>query len=582
MKKKIISRFIVAALCLLPFIGWGQNDTLPNLIISNLEVINSIDLEEGTSIDYKYQITNLSENDVNLGVLNSQVYVSDEQNNQELEGIDGTKLDFKLLPSGETVADSSNTIVPSGLTYLGLSINGEVEGVNYNSNTALAYINPPQFSPLSEDIIRRQFILDLSNLPNLSPALIRSITEQIQDSIPGIKLIEVCHNCGRTIQLWQVANEGDIPDVYGLEIEIDGKKEPLQTLADTDTDPNQIIDIAERYPIWGYNAVLHEDDIPKDTDYKRDVTVYLLDTGLAMKHFNPSKHLIRNVPNNSNQCRENTQLYQGYNYLTSPPAIKTDFNDDNGHGTFGFHAIANGIDNIKVVPMKIFNENGRGSLFSMICALYQAIDNGADIVNISAGYYGEASSILGRAVKYANDKGIWIVTSAGNCGQNIDVKDGDKQESSYYPAAFAKGDFKIQKITRNGDTLRDAVKINNVITVASLNPNGKYVTSSNSGSNTVTMATYGNKICGYSNNGCEVIYSGTSMAAFHTTRVLAIEMATNASRNKDKVLKDFYKNRTTSNPNTEVKRTLNMKSKKHWLPPKDWFFNLLRSVGVGR
>jgi len=560
----------------------GQNDTLPNLFISNLEVINYRDVEEGISIDYEYQITNLSENDVNLGVLSSQVYVSDEQNGQEAEGVEGSELNFKLISFGETVINSSNATVPSGRTYLGLSINGEVEGVAYSSNNALAYINPPLIPPLSEDIIRRQLIIDWDALLSLSlnySTLVRILEDN------GGHLIEKC-NCGKNIELWDFDDEGGINRFYQSIIEINGSKQSLQTVADTDSDPNRIITIDSRYPIWGYNASLLEKDTPKARDYRRNVTVYLLDSGLATGHFSPEKNLVAVAPNydENPQCSD-TLRNKGYNYLRVP-AIDTDFSDDNGHGTFGFHAITGRLsdnDSIKIVPLKIFNENGEGTLFSMICALYHAIDNGADIVNISAGYYDEVSSILGKAIQAADDKGIWIVTSAGNCGKNIDIKEGDVTEYSHYPAAFAKKSFNIRKITSNEDTITQVVKIDNVISVASINPiNDKLAKCSNFGSNTVTLAAYGHKICGYSYKGRQVIYSGTSMATFHTTRMLAIEMATNDSEDSDRVVNDFLEYRTTLTPETKVNRTLNMECKRHRLPPEDWFFNLLRSVGIGR
>jgi len=76
--------------------------------------------------------------------------------------------------------------------------------------------------------------------------------------------------------------------------------------------------------------------------------------------------------------------------------------------------------NMKVVPLKVFDKNGRGTLFNFVCALYHAIDHDADIINISAGYSGQASGILEEAIALAHSKGQFIVTATGNEGLNID------------------------------------------------------------------------------------------------------------------------------------------------------------------
>lgn len=122
-----------------------------------------------------------------------------------------------------------------------------------------------------------------------------------------------------------------------------------------------------------------------------------------------------------------------FNFLNNT----TNANDDHGHGTHVAGTISqvtnNGIGCVgvapksKIMPLKVLSKHGYGSIAGIAAAIMYAADKGANVINMSlGGPY--PSEVLGKAVKYAYDKGVIVVCAAGNSGP-----DGN---SVGYPAAF--------------------------------------------------------------------------------------------------------------------------------------------------
>ncbi len=94
--------------------------------------------------------------------------------------------------------------------------------------------------------------------------------------------------------------------------------------------------------------------------------------------------------------------------------------DQNGHGT----AVANLILNytpeyVKIMPVKIADEGGRSSALKLYLGICRAIEQGADIINISMSA-NQASNpeTIGAAIRRARQAGIFTVVSAGNEGKD--------------------------------------------------------------------------------------------------------------------------------------------------------------------
>jgi len=272
------------------------------------------------------------------------------------------------------------------------------------------------------------------------------------------------------------------------------------------------------------------------------VSVYILDSGLDISNLKNTEYLINEAPLNG--CYELKTF--GYSFVTNQSKISTNYMDNIGHGTYGYNAIIGEneyLNNLKVVPVKIFNDKGEGSLFHFVCGLFHSIDNNANIINVSGGYRNVNSSILETAFQIAQQKGIFIVTSAGNDATDIDLY-------PQYPAYYAGQSYQKERLDEYGNHILDAdgkpvfdeVPYDNIIAVASLNNEDELSEFSNYGANSVTLSAYGENLVANALNGQSAIYSGTSMAAFYTTRELANELIKDKNRSYKQVWQDFEAN----------------------------------------
>ncbi|PUB10462.1 cell wall-binding repeat-containing protein [Paenisporosarcina sp. OV554] len=114
------------------------------------------------------------------------------------------------------------------------------------------------------------------------------------------------------------------------------------------------------------------------------------------------------------------QADDGYNFINN----SSNAMDDNGHGTHVSGIIAaegnnqysmSGINShSKILPVKVLDESGNGDTEQIAYGIKYAVDNGADVINLSlGGYY---SRVLEYALKYANDHGVTVVAASGNDG----------------------------------------------------------------------------------------------------------------------------------------------------------------------
>ncbi|MEM9216451.1 MAG: PatA/PatG family cyanobactin maturation protease [Cyanobacteria bacterium P01_F01_bin.150] len=128
---------------------------------------------------------------------------------------------------------------------------------------------------------------------------------------------------------------------------------------------------------------------------------------------------------------ESHSCFNGANFERLPTLVSDAAGNGvmSGHGThitsviFGqphspIHGIAPGCRGL-IVP--VFSDSRRGPLSQMDLAraINQAVEQGANIINISGGELsqsGEADPILANAVRSCNEKGILIVAAAGNNG----------------------------------------------------------------------------------------------------------------------------------------------------------------------
>lgn len=120
----------------------------------------------------------------------------------------------------------------------------------------------------------------------------------------------------------------------------------------------------------------------------KDITVAIIDTGLDM---------------------EDELLKDRISDRTADGMV-----DTNGHGTVMAEIVASQTaENVKVLPINAFDENGKSTVAKVYFAIEEAIANEADVINISACGIG-ASKALEIAVADARNANIPVIVAAGN------------------------------------------------------------------------------------------------------------------------------------------------------------------------
>ncbi len=184
--------------------------------------------------------------------------------------------------------------------------------------------------------------------------------------------------------------------------------------------------------------------------------------------------------------------------------IQTTIADDFGHGCMvagiiGAH-IDNGIGiagvapNVVIMPIRVLDNEGIGTYSDAALGIVYAVDNGAQIINLSFGGYYE-SALLQAAVDYAHERGVLIVAAAGNTASN----------QLLYPAAYP-----------------------DIVAVGSVNSSSQR-SGFSSQSSQIDLWAPGEDIHTTSNNNDYMMVSGTSFAAPFVSGVAAVEMGRGGS-----------------------------------------------------
>jgi serine protease len=224
----------------------------------------------------------------------------------------------------------------------------------------------------------------------------------------------------------------------------------------------------------------------------RGVTVAVVDTGVACFDKGPFS---RGTDLAGTRCEG------GYNFVSH----SSDAYDDQGHGTHVAGTVAQTTNNGKgtaglafcatLMPVKVLNRYGWGTLANVAEGIRFAADHGAQVVNLSLGGP-RPSRILEDAVTYAASKGVVVVAAAGNSGRAVG-----------YPAAY-----------------RDAIAVSATDVndnIAWFSSRGPQVAIAAPGVGVVQQT-----ICEGGRNKCELFgtFNGTSMASPHVAGAAALLM----------------------------------------------------------
>lgn len=157
------------------------------------------------------------------------------------------------------------------------------------------------------------------------------------------------------------------------------------------------------------------------------VIVAVIDTGVAYEN----NGVYKKAPD-----FENTYFVPGYDFVNNDDHP----NDDNAHGTHVAGTVAQSTNNnygvagiaygCSIMPVKVLDNQGSGTLQQLVDGIYFATDQGAKVISMSLGFkpgYNPGKP-LAHALDYAYGKGVTIVAAAGN----------DATGTVCYPAADKK------------------------------------------------------------------------------------------------------------------------------------------------
>jgi subtilisin family serine protease len=202
------------------------------------------------------------------------------------------------------------------------------------------------------------------------------------------------------------------------------------------------------------------------------VTVAVLDTGISPRH----RFLAR-------------RLVPGWDFVSNERNADDmpDYRDNNdndlvdegvGHGTFAAGLIHRLAPRASLMPIRVLDSDGSGTLWNAAEGIRYAAANGANVLNLSLGC-SRNSAIMNRAIRYATARGAVVVVAAGNRGSS----------TTYSPAGHTEA-----------------------LTVAALNPDNTKAPFSNYG-DAIDVAAPGVSIASTYWDGRFATWSGTSFAA---------------------------------------------------------------------
>lgn len=173
---------------------------------------------------------------------------------------------------------------------------------------------------------------------------------------------------------------------------------------------------------------------------------------------------------------------RGYDFLLRQPGVTDvgdglDNNADNrvdeyvGHGTAVAGIIARVAPNASILPIRVMDSDGVANIFAVTEGVYHAIDNGARVINISIGTYGDPT-ILSDALRQARLANISVVAAAGNDGVSSPVFMPAGLNAEGVISVTAVGSTRVRPMFSNFGTWIDLSAPGELVT--SILPNGQY------------------------------------------------------------------------------------------------------------
>lgn len=176
------------------------------------------------------------------------------------------------------------------------------------------------------------------------------------------------------------------------------------------------------------------------TNSSAGVTIAVIDSGFALNHQDLSARWKLNsgesgdgketdgIDNDNNGYVDD---YRGWDFVAGDNSPQAGTLNSGGSGvshgteTSGLAGassnnslgIATVSRNANILPLQVIDDNGSGYSDDVADAIYYAVDQGVDVINMSLGTSGDDPTVR-AAVDYAFGHNVVVVAAAGNCGNN--------------------------------------------------------------------------------------------------------------------------------------------------------------------
>jgi serine protease len=266
---------------------------------------------------------------------------------------------------------------------------------------------------------------------------------RLRDGVPDLAMTEIesslgvevtsLHRMGvRRVSVPADKTEQDVIDLLLSDPRVEYAE--LNSICHAFTTPND----PEYYYQWHFPAV----NAPSawEISVGSGIVVAILDTGIAFEDHPVPSHELDTV------CEGVTQYYRAPDFSGTTFVPGYDFvnndahpNDNSAHGTHVAGTVAQTTNNsigtaglafeCSLMPVKVLDYSGSGSASELADGLYWATDNGAQVINMSLGWFPgyDPGATVHNAVEYAYNHGVVLVASSGNWGTGTVA----------FPAAYA-------------------------------------------------------------------------------------------------------------------------------------------------
>ena len=288
---------------------------------------------------------------------------------------------------------------------------------------------------------------------------------------------------------------------------------------------------------WNMPMIHYDDDVFAYVEGNSSVVVAVIDSGIDLTHPDLQDAVWTNpneIPDNGIDDDENGYIddVRGWNFIDK----NNDPSDDNSHGSHVSGIIAAKTNNqigmagicsgCSVMTLKSSDKDGRLTSLDVYFAIFYAVNNGANILNLSFGadqsnLDTDSEHIMKYSIDMALSNDCLVIAAAGNISSDV---------SNFVPASY-EGVIAVSSIGHTGVFADNYSNFGDRIDITAPGGTGGNVPASHNIYSTIPNSTYDS-------------YSGTSMAAPHIAGMAGLLMSTYPDITSSDVKKALFNSAT--------------------------------------